>query len=163
MRLPLVLLAIGTAVVGRADVPGALQPVFRLPPPAAHHGWLVPALATLAAGLGLAAAYYLYGLYRDLAVRIAHAARSVRRVLEEKYGFDRLFDWIAARGVVDGSSRVLWRRLDAGLIDGAVNGAAGAVAAAARSVRLVQTGLVRAYALLILGGAVVLLGYLVWM
>jgi hypothetical protein len=30
-------------------------------------------------------------------------------------------------------------------------------------VRLVQTGLVRAYALLILGGAVVLLGYLVWM
>ena len=61
------------------------------------------------------------------------------------------------------SRRVLWQRVDAGLIDGLVNGSAAAVAAAARRLRVVQTGLVRAYALLILGGAVVLLGYLVWM
>jgi NADH-quinone oxidoreductase subunit L len=163
MRLPLVLLAAGSAVVGFADIPGILQPVFRLPPRPAHHGWLVPALATLAAVAGLAAAYYLYGLYGDLTARLATSARSVRRVLEDKYGFDRLFDWVAGRAVVDGSRRVLWRGLDAGVIDGVVNGAGQAVAAASRGVRLAQTGLVRAYALLILGGAVVLVGYLLWM
>jgi NADH-quinone oxidoreductase subunit L len=163
MRGPLVLLALGSAVAGFVDIPGILQPVFRLPAQAAHHGWLVPALATLAAVVGLAAAYYLYALYGDVAARIATQARSVRRVLEDKYGFDRLFDWVAGRAVVDGSRRVLWRRVDAGVIDGVVNGAGHAVAAASRGVRLAQTGLVRAYALLILGGAVVLVGYLLWM
>jgi NADH-quinone oxidoreductase subunit L len=163
MRLPLVLLAIGSAVVGFVPIPETLEPVFRVPAHEAHHGLLVPVLATLAAVLGLVAAYYLYALYGDLTTRIAQSARAVRRVLEEKYGFDRLFDWLAARVVVGGSQRVLWRGLDAGLIDAAVNGAARAVGAAGGVVRLVQTGLVRAYALLILGGAVVLLGYLVWM
>jgi NADH-quinone oxidoreductase subunit L len=84
-------------------------------------------------------------------------------VLEEKYGFDRLYDWIAGQVVVGGSRGLLWQRLDAGVIDGLVNGTARAVSATARGLRAAQTGLVRAYALLILGGAVVLLGYLVWM
>ena len=35
MRLPLVLLAIGSAVVGFIDIPHILQPVFRLPADAA--------------------------------------------------------------------------------------------------------------------------------
>jgi NADH-quinone oxidoreductase subunit L len=163
MRVPLVLLAAGSAVVGFVDIPGILQSVFRLPAAAAHHGWLVPAVATVAAVVGLVAAYYLYALYGDLTARIATSARSVARVLEDKYGFDRLFDWVAGRAVVDGSRSLLWRRLDAGLIDGMVNGAGHAVAAASRGVRLAQTGLVRAYALLILGGAVVLVAYLLWM
>jgi NADH-quinone oxidoreductase subunit L len=161
--VPLVLLAAGSAVVGFVDIPGILQSVFRLPAAAAHHGWLVPAVATVAAVVGLVAAYYLYALYGDLTARIATSARSVARVLEDKYGFDRLFDWVAGRAVVDGSRSLLWRRLDAGLIDGMVNGAGHAVAAASRGVRLAQTGLVRAYALLILGGAVVLVAYLLWM
>jgi NADH-quinone oxidoreductase subunit L len=162
MRLPLVLLALGSAVVGFVDVPRILQPVFRLPAAAAHHGWLVPVLATLAALVGLAAAYYLYTMYTDVPARVGASARSVRRVLEDKYGFDRLFDWVATRAVVGGSSRVLWRGFDAAGIDGAVNGTAHAVAAASRGLRQAQTGLVRAYMLLILGGAVVLLAYLLW-
>jgi NADH-quinone oxidoreductase subunit L len=163
MRLPLVLLAIGSAVVGFIEIPRILQPVFRLPAAEPHHGLLVPVLATATAVIGLVAAYYLYTMYGDLTARLAESARSVRRVLEEKYGFDRFYDWLAGRVVVEGSRGVLWQRLDAGLIDGAVNGTGYAVAAAARGVRLAQTGLVRAYVLLILGGAVVLLGYLVWM
>jgi NADH-quinone oxidoreductase subunit L len=163
MRLPLLLLAIGSAAVGLINIPRILQPVFRLPAGEQHQGLLVPVLATAAAVIGLVAAYYLYTMYGDLTARLAESARSVRRVLEEKYGFDRLYDWLAGRVVVEGSRGVLWQWLDAGLIDGAVNGAGYAVAAAARGVRLAQTGFVRAYVLLMLGGAVVLLGYLVWM
>ena len=48
------------------------------------------------------------------------------------------------------------------LIDGLVNGSGTAVASASRSVRLVQSGLVRGYALLILGGAVAVFAYLLW-
>jgi NADH-quinone oxidoreductase subunit L len=162
MRLPLVLLAIGSTVVGFVDIPHLLQPVFRLPAPEAHHGLLVPIVATLSAAAGLLAAYYLYAMYTDVPARISSSARAVRRVLEEKYGFDRAFDWVAGRVVVEGSRRTLWRRLDAGAIDGVVNGTGHVVALASRGLREAQTGLVRAYALLILGGAVVLLAYLLW-
>ena len=48
------------------------------------------------------------------------------------------------------------------LIDGAVNGAAAVAVAVARSVRTVQVGRVRGYALVILGGAVAVLSYLLW-
>jgi NADH-quinone oxidoreductase subunit L len=163
MRLPLVLLAVGSVAVGYIDIPKILQPVFRLPPDEPHHGALVPILAIAAAFLGLLAAGFLYTMYADITERIARSANTVRRVLEEKYGFDRLFDWVAGQAVVEGSRRVLWRAVDVGIIDALVNGTGTVVAAAGRGLRTVQTGLVRGYALLILGGAVALLGYLVWM
>ena len=52
--------------------------------------------------------------------------------------------------------------MDAQGIDGAVNGAASLVDGIARRVRLLQSGLVRGYALLIFAGTVALLGYLTW-
>jgi NADH:ubiquinone oxidoreductase subunit 5 (subunit L)/multisubunit Na+/H+ antiporter MnhA subunit len=83
-------------------------------------------------------------------------------VLQAKYGFDALYDRIASGGFVGGSEKVLWRGVDVALIDGLVNGSGAAVDSASRSVRLVQSGLVRGYALLILGGAVAVFAYLLW-
>jgi NADH-quinone oxidoreductase subunit L len=64
--------------------------------------------------------------------------------------------------LVGKSEAVLWKRVDGGLIDGAVNRGAQLVEALGQRVRLAQTGFVRSYALLILAGAVALLGYLLW-
>ena len=64
--------------------------------------------------------------------------------------------------LVGESETLLWKRVDGGLIDGAVNRGAQLVGALGQRVRLAQTGYVRSYALLILGGAVALLGYLLW-
>lgn len=83
-------------------------------------------------------------------------------MLEEKWGFDLVFDWFAARVVVGGSESALWKRFDAGLIDGSVNGLGRFVDAWGRATRGLQTGLLRGYALLIFGGAVLLLSYLLW-
>ena len=69
---------------------------------------------------------------------------------------------IAGRGFVGGSEKLLWRGVDVALIDALVNGSGGAVASASRAVRLVQSGLVRGYALLILGGASAIFAYLLW-
>ena len=84
------------------------------------------------------------------------------RVLEEKWGFDIAYNWFASRMVVGGSRSVLWRGVDTALIDGAVNGAASVVGGLAQVTRTIQSGLVRGYALVILGGAVVVVGYLLW-
>ncbi|HEX6739226.1 MAG TPA: proton-conducting transporter membrane subunit, partial [Vicinamibacteria bacterium] len=170
MLAPLALLAIGSIVVGYQwliPLRSFLQPAFRLPEAAAHHGahpeWL-PWLATAVAAVGIAAAAYLFsGDFSALRQRLAAALRGPARVLEAKYYFDNVFNWLAARVAVRGSEQVLWRGVDSALIDGAVNGTAQVAAELARRVRAWQTGLVRGYALVILGGAVVLVGYLLWL
>jgi NADH-quinone oxidoreductase subunit L len=73
-----------------------------------------------------------------------------------------VYDGFAGKVVVEGSESLLWKRLDGGVIDGAVNGLGAFWEGFARRSRLAQTGYVRAYALLILGGAVAVLGYLLW-
>ncbi len=159
---PLFVLAAGSIVAGFVKIDTLVQPVFRLE--AEHHPhpqWL-PFVATTGAVMGLAAAFYLFVMYRDLSGRLALALRAPARLLEAKYGFDSLYDRVAGRGIVTGSEKVLWRGVDVALIDGLVNGSGAALATASRSVRLVQSGLVRAYALLILGGAAALFAYLLW-
>jgi NADH-quinone oxidoreductase subunit L len=162
MLAPLVILAIGSVGAGFVPVPEMLAEVFRLPAEESRHpGWL-PIVATLVAILGIAGAYWLYLMLPDLAARIGARLRPLGRVLEDKYFFDRVYDTFASRVVVDGSRKVLWQGLDVSVIDGAVNGLGHVTAGFSRAARVVQTGLVRGYALLILGGAVTVLGYLLW-
>jgi hypothetical protein len=52
--------------------------------------------------------------------------------------------------------------VDVALIDGFVNGVAGRTEAMSRHVRTTQSGLVRGYTLVILGGAVAVFAYLLW-
>jgi len=111
---------------------------------------------------GIVGAFYLYVIYLGIPAKVASMFRPLYRLFEAKYFFDDVYNWFAARVVVDGSSGFLWKQFDAGLIDGIVNGAGSVADALATRVRFVQTGLVRGYALVILGGAVALLGYLLW-
>ncbi|HXF05960.1 MAG TPA: hypothetical protein VNM72_11170, partial [Blastocatellia bacterium] len=88
--------------------------------------------------------------------------RSAPRVLENKYYLDEIYEAIFVRPLHAASTRVLWRWLDVTLIDGAVNGTATAVAGLARVLRQMQTGLVRSYVMMILLGALIVLGYFVF-
>jgi NADH-quinone oxidoreductase subunit L len=160
---PLVILAVGSIVAGYIHIPHFVEPALRVEAGrAGHHvGWM-PIVATTVAVLGILLAYYLYLAFPEIPSRIYASARGVARVLENKYGFDSVYDRFASRAVVGGSEDVLWRGVDIRIIDGAVNGTAAAAAALARSVRTAQVGLVRGYALVILGGAVAVLSYLLW-
>jgi NADH-quinone oxidoreductase subunit L len=52
--------------------------------------------------------------------------------------------------------------VDAGLIDGAVNGVGGIVRAGSDGLRRLQTGSIRVYAVSLALGAVLILGYWLW-
>jgi NADH-quinone oxidoreductase subunit L len=162
MLVPLVLLAIGSIVVGFIKIPDIVGPAVGA---ARHHGahpeWL-PWIATAAAVVGILGAWWLYWDRSEAPASITSTFAPLQRVFEAKWGFDLAYDSFVRRVVVAGSESFLWRTVDAGLIDGAVNGLAfvtGAVASASRSI---QSGLVRGYVLLILGGAVIVLSYLLW-
>jgi NADH-quinone oxidoreductase subunit L len=169
---PLVLLAVGSAVAGYALFPGAhgesvalpeiLQPVFRLPGAHPHHVAWLPVAATLCAVLGILIAWYLYLSMPELRASLARALRPALRLFSARYFFDDLYDGFVRRVVVGWSSDVLWKGVDVGLIDGAVNGVGSVAAAIANTLRPVQTGFVRHYALLVLAGAVAIVSYLLW-
>jgi NADH-quinone oxidoreductase subunit L len=74
-----------------------------------------------------------------------------------KYFVDEIYSAAVVRPLVGGSRIVLWKGVDAGLIDGIVN----AVGARCRDVgsvlRLLQSGNIRSYATWVLFGSVALL------
>jgi NADH-quinone oxidoreductase subunit L len=160
---PLVLLAVGSATAGFLKVPRVVQPVFRLGDEHVRHVYWLPVAATLTAVAGILVAYYLYLAMPEVRGGIARVLRPALSVFRRKYFFDDVYDAFVDRVVVGGSDSVLWRKVDAGVIDGAVNGAGTITGALGQLLRPVQTGLVRHYVLLVLAGAVALVSYLLWL
>ncbi len=170
MRLPLVLLALGSATVGFVGVPpgsGLLQrflgPVF---PASAHEATAEPtsevvlAVAVLAMAVGgivMAYRYYLLDPQRSEALAARYPA--LYRTFFHKYWVDELYETAVVRPTVT-SARTLSELFDARIVDGSVNGIAALAARAGSLLRRLQTGQVPTYILSILVGAVVLLGYL---
>jgi NADH-quinone oxidoreductase subunit L len=112
------------------------------------------------AGIGLAVFFFLRR--RDVTDRIAATFAGVHRLLLNKYYVDEAYDAVIVQPIFRVSERGLWKIVDAGLIDGAVNTAGASVSGWSAVLRRLQTGSIRAYALSIFVGVVVILGYYVW-
>ena len=168
MLIPLFILAIGSVAVAWpmwGSIPHFVEPAIRAKEHLSHPAWM-PYLATAAAIAGFLVAYFMYhGAYRDLPAKIAARFAGVKDLLDAKWGFDDAYDSFVrngTNGVVDLSERVLWKKVDAGWIDGAVNGLGRLAVEFAEGGRLLQNGLVRGSALSILAGAVALLSAVLW-
>jgi NADH-quinone oxidoreductase subunit L len=160
---PLAVLAAGSALVGYfVKIPEIVAPVFRLEGERAYHVPWVPVLAIVTAIAGIILADYFYVVRTDLPARVGATFAPLRALFEAKYYFDDVYNAFTRKVVVGGSDKVLWKRLDVGLIDGAVNGLAAFWEGFAQRARYAQTGFVRSYVLLILAGAVAVVGYLLW-
>jgi len=185
MTLPLVVLAVLSIAGGWIGIPhfmggGAhfeqwLEPVFAGGQHAAeaahgaeavHHDttleWIL-AGASLAWGiLGLLLGWVVYMRRLGLAEGARRLAGGFPyRVLENKYYLDEAYEATFIRPGYRLSRSVLWKGIDAGLIDGLlVNGSALAVAVLGSLVRLFQNGMVRFYAWSITAGLTVFVLYL---
>jgi len=84
------------------------------------------------------------------------------RVLENKYYVDEIYDAALIRPIEGGSREGLWKILDIGVIDGFLHGIGEVVTEAGRLARYLQAGFVRAYAAIILVGALILIGLFAW-
>jgi len=89
---------------------------------------------------------------------LAERGGAVFSLLNNKYYVDELYDFTVVQPVVKGSEKILWKVVDAGLIDGvAVNGSAKTVNLVGRIARLFQNGYVQSYLFFFLAGVLVLL------
>jgi NADH-quinone oxidoreductase subunit L len=88
-------------------------------------------------------------------------SRFLAEQVDWRFWHDWFHDTVIARGF-RGLARFLAGPFDLGVIDGIANGLASLTVRLASSLRLIQTGFVRNYALSVFLGVVVILGYLIF-
>ena len=109
----------------------------------------------MVAGLGgIALAYVLYVLAPGLPESMASAFRPVYTLLYNKYFIDEAYDSAVVNPTIDGSRSLLWRTIDAGAIDGTVNGVGKTARTIGGVLRHLQSGYIRSYAGWVVAGAI---------
>jgi NADH-quinone oxidoreductase subunit L len=192
MAIVLVLLAVGSAVAGYGGIPRVLgggnrierflAPSFSvasgsgLPVAAPAAGEASSAegnasatlelslvlVSTVVALAGIAIAAFFFLRRGTAAERTSRRFAGLHRLLLGKYYVDEFYKAAIVEPLLRISEYGLWRGLDAGVIDGAVNGVGTVVRMGSARVRLLQTGSVRNYAAALLVGVVMILGYYLW-
>jgi NADH-quinone oxidoreductase subunit L len=113
--------------------------------------------------LGWGLAYFLYYKRRDLPEKIAANLGGLYDAVLHKYYVDELYAAVFVKPLVDGSSAVLWKGVDQGVIDGTVNGAADSARHTSDNIRHMQSGNLRSYAGWVAAGGAAVIAYMVWM
>ncbi len=193
MLAPLVVLAIGSIIVGWLGIPEALhghnrfdqflapvvhtssEPVrstenFPSEPQKSESPEENKSLELELAGAsvavafaGLGLAYLFYVRRPELPDRIATNLKGVYRILLNKYWVDETYYATLVNPIVDGSRNVLWRGVDVGVIDALVNGAGTTSKSLSGITRRMQSGSIRSYAGWVALGAACVVGFMIWM
>jgi len=172
MTIPLVILAVLSALSGLIGLPVLFGDRANLIGrflgnafvSAAHH--LAPSTeavlvvaATLSALLGIGLAFRFYRRFPDAPARLSRRFPAIYRLLAGKYYVDEAYDAALVRPIIRGSEWV-HRHFDLKVVDGALNGSSSAAGLAGKGLNILQSGLLRDYALAFLMGAVFFLGFL---
>jgi len=120
--------------------------------------WTLVVAAVLVAGLGIFGAVRLLQPEALVPARVAPPERGFARVLWKKWYVDEVYDAIIVRPIQWLSREVLWKTIDARLVDGVmVNGSAATARVFGWVGSRLQTGQVGSYALLFVGGVLLVL------
>ncbi|HEX3178866.1 MAG TPA: NADH-quinone oxidoreductase subunit L [Methylomirabilota bacterium] len=169
MTVPLIVLAVLTIVAGWAlGVPSdegtllqrTLAPV--LPLHGAEHGGvagiMLLVLSVVVALAGILLAWFMYGAAPVRAETVGQPRTVVHRLLLNAWYVDWLYDRVIVRPLF-ALSEFLAGVVDTRGVDGVVNGIGRLVTAWAAALRRLQTGYVVNYALTMLAGAVIIVGF----
>lgn len=182
MTVPLMILAFLALIGGFVGIPileGAnrfghfLDPVFEpakaiIDKAAGHHGehpsvaleLILMAVSLGIAVFGLLLARWMYVTEPSAASRMVEKFGPIHKIVYNKYWMDEIYDFLFVDSIVK-LSKLLWKWFDEGVIDRIVNGTGAVVRRCGSVLRELESGLVKDYALSIVVGVVVVVGYLV--
>jgi NADH-quinone oxidoreductase subunit L len=181
MAVPLIVLATFSTIGGWIGMPDGvlwgnafqhflapIMPTLTPEPAAAAAGAglsppVASAIALAVAMSGIALAWIFYLRNPDWPARLAQSLRGFYRLLLDKYYIDELYNLFIGRPLFWISQFVLFRGIDAGVIDGIVNGTGFGVEGSGEGLRRIETGNVQHYALAYLLGALAIAGYYVYL
>jgi len=123
-------------------------------------------LILLSSAIALGTVYYAWRVYGaqglEYDAALQRQLRGVYQTWTDKYYWDEFYDEVVVDSLIDGIARKGLAAFDTTVVDGAVNGVAGAAQNASGLLRRVQTGLVQNYALALTVGAALLVGLLMY-
>ena len=182
VTVPLVLLAIPSVVIGAMTIQKVLYGdfftgaivVFNGQHPAMeelsrdYHGWLEMALQSLAGPVfwlalgGVVLSWYFYLRRPDIPAALQRRFAFIYKLLDNKYYFDWFNERVLARAArMLGTA--LWKGGDVGFIDGVViDGSTSTIGGIARATRLLQSGYLYWYALVMIVGVIGLMTWQLW-
>jgi NADH-quinone oxidoreductase subunit L len=180
MTVPLIILAVLSALGGLLGVPHVLghalhipnllehwlEPVFRdgmalLPKHEGDHTSIeltLMAVSSVVAVMGILFARSIYGKGMEKADAIAGKLKAGYHLLLNKYYVDEMYHMLVAGPILAASRDFLWKIVDVLAIDGLVNGSARSMGALSGVLRRIQSGVAQNYALIMMVGIVVLIG-----
>jgi NADH-quinone oxidoreductase subunit L len=153
MTGPLMILAVLSLFGGFINVPRILEPMFAVPPEHEVLEWLSAGVGVV----GILLAYVFYVVKPGLADSFAKAMGGLYTLVYNKYFVDEAYDATVVEPLIEGSRTVLWRGVDADLIDGTVNGVGQRSRGIGSILRLAQSGNIRSYAAWVVLGSIILL------
>ncbi len=183
MTVPLIVLAILSIVGGFLGIPHAFGHALHIP----HflEQWLHPVLvethkilgiepateihpiefvlmgiSVVLALIGIAVATWFYITNQQIPQRLAERFRGLYQLLWNKYYVDELYYTLIVDPLWYGSTTLLWKITDVGIIDGTVNGIARLIGHFGNLFRKIQTGIAQSYAVMMVAGIVLIL---IWM
>jgi NADH-quinone oxidoreductase subunit L len=163
MRAAMAVLAFGALFAGLIQVPGVddavtkfLDPVFADSPLAAIHpstgaSWLGLAIGGAISLAGIGVAYWLYVARPELPGALQRRLAWLHTFLYNKWYFDEAIDLAVVRPAL-AIGRFANRTFERLVVDGLISGTEDVVGGSGRVVRVVQSGYVRGYALLLIVG-----------
>ena len=159
MYLPLVVLAALSLAGGFIKIPAFLDKFF--PTGEVPEDMNLMAISVAFGLAGIALAYLMYVAKPGMADSLAGSVKGLYTLVYNKYFVDEIYDAAVVKPLVGGSREVLWKTVDAGIIDGLVNGAGTAARGVGSVLRRMQSGSIRSYATWVLLGSVLLIVTLV--
>jgi NADH-quinone oxidoreductase subunit L len=154
MTGPLMILAVLSIAGGFLfKIPTFLEPI--LGPESAEDMTLV-AISSAAGLIGIGIAYWMYVVSPGIPDAIVGRFHGLYTLILNKYYVDEVYNATVVDPVIGGSSSVLWRAVDVGVIDGAVNGVGSQSRGMGMILRMLQSGSIRNYATWVVFGSVLL-------
>ncbi|MGH2518469.1 MAG: NADH-quinone oxidoreductase subunit L [Terriglobales bacterium] len=145
-----------------------LAPVFNTGVPAlpvhpiAGGETTVSVISVAIAFIGLLLAWYFYLKNPEAPEKLAASMHGLYDLVLNKYWIDEVYGTLFTRPLAAFSRVVLWRGVDVGLIDGAVNGLASSARGTGDGLRRQASGNIRSYATWVVLGAVAALLWMVY-
>jgi NADH-quinone oxidoreductase subunit L len=180
MTVPLIVLAALSAVGGLIGWPASLggsnpiehflAPVFEraddiMALPSHGHDpveYVLMALSVAVAAGAMALAWRWYTDRPAVPESLRKRFPAAYRTLLNKYWVDEAYEAAVVRPLMKGSDAVLWKGVDVGVIDWAVNALARAFGRLSAAVRPLQSGAVQSYVFVFVAGVVTILGWLLF-
>jgi NADH-quinone oxidoreductase subunit L len=155
MTGPLMILALLSLAGGFLfKIPAFLEPMFGAE--GAEDMTLV-AISSAAGLVGIGIAYWMYVVSPSIPDALETRFKGLYTLIYNKYYVDEVYDATVVEPIIGGSRSVLWRGVDVGVIDGAVNGIGSQARGMGMILRMLQSGSIRSYATWVVFGSVLLI------